>query len=318
MSPAESMLALTVGSVANEEASGSMAKKGEPSPFTRKGPGFSGYYKPDLAAHGGNCGSNWSRHSFLEAVGFCHQSDSIAYSRGTSFSTPIISRLAAKIFEIIPTASACLVKAMLIHFSSKAQSTNFSSEDLDKLIGNGNPLPDMLANSSKHMQTYLYQGEVDYRDIIEVPFHVPAALVNRAVDKKLRIRVTISFYPETSRVLKSGYCKSHIRTKIIKRNAQGEEKDVPFSSATVIDSDRYSTVIKMEKEFSREISSGDWKVLVAHESRWNLKNPKTKFAIVITVEDPKNDPIIDIYQAIRNEVPNRYKQELKINERIRI
>ncbi|MEQ1788801.1 MAG: hypothetical protein ABL857_00005, partial [Rickettsiales bacterium] len=81
----------------------------------------------------------------------------------------------------------------------------------------------------------------------------------------------------------------------------------------------YSTVIKMEKSFSREVSSGEWKVLVAHESRWTLKNSKTKFAVVISIEDPANDPNIDIIKSIRSEAPaNKFKNELKVRERIRI
>ncbi|MGO2390325.1 hypothetical protein [Pseudoalteromonas sp.] len=93
---------------------------------------------------------------------------------------------------------------------------------------------------------------------------------------------------------------------------------MPFSSSAVLESDRYSTVIKMEKVFSQGISAGDWKVLIAHESRWTLKNPNTKYAVVITIEDPKSDPSIDIHAAIRSESPNRYQSELGVRERIKI
>lgn len=317
MSPGEAMLGLTVGSIALEEAAGSMAKKEEPSPFTRRGPGFSGYYKPDLVAHGGNCGNNWTQHDFLNVTGFSDNGDHLSYARGTSFSAPIVTRLAAKIFEIVPSASACLVKAMLIHFCQKIASENFEEEALDKLYGHGFPITDLITASTQNMQSFLYQGEMDYRDMVEIPFYVPSVLINRSVRDKVKVKVTISFYPETSAVLKSGYCKSHIRTKIIKLDQDGEPKDVAFSASNVLNEDRYSTVIKMEKIFSRAISSGEWKILVAHESRWTLRNPNTKFAVVVTVEDPKNDPDIDIYAAIRQEEPVKYRTELGIQERIR-
>lgn len=321
-SPGEAMLGLTIGSIAIEEAAGSMAKKKEPSPFTRRGPGFSGHYKPDLVAHGGNCGNNWSSHDFLHVAGFSDNENCISYNRGTSFSTPIITRLAAKIFELIPSASACLVKAILIHCSEKELSVNFKEDDLEKLLGNGWPLIDMLTNSTKNSQTFFYQGEVDYRDMMEIPFYVPKSLVERKSKKgqakeNVTIKATISFYPETNSTLKSAYCKSHIRTKIIKLDKNKKEKDVSFSTSNCIDSDRYSTVVKMQKSFSREISDGEWKIFVAHESRWRLKNPKTKFAVVITVEDPKKDPEIDIFTSIRSECPNKYQNTLKINNRIR-
>lgn len=318
MSPGEAMLALTVGSIALEEAGGSMAKKEEPSPFTRRGPGFSGYQKPDLVAHGGNCGSAWSNHNFLNVAGFSDEGEYISYARGTSFSTPIVTRLAAKFFELMPSASACLVKAMLIHFCKKPPNQRIDEELIYKLHGHGLPDADSIASSSKNMQSFLYQGVMDYREMIEIPFYVPSVLINRKIQKKVKVTVTITFYPETSSVLKKGYCKSHIRTKICKLNKSGEYQDVSFSGASVLNEDRYSTVIKMEQSFSSGISSGEWKILIAHESRWTLKNPLTNFAAVITVEDPKNDPDIDIYTAIRNEIPNKYKTELRITERIKI
>jgi hypothetical protein len=318
MSPGESMLGLTVGSIALEEAAGSMAKKSEPSPFTRRGPGFSGHFKPDLVAHGGNCGRNWSQHDFLNVIGFSDLGNFLSYARGTSYSTPLITRLAAKLFELFPSSSACLTKAMLIHFAQEIPSENFNSDSLIQLQGHGQPVVPMLTNSTKNIQSYLYQGYMDYRDMIEIPFYVPSVLINRKVKDKVKIKVTISFYPETSAVLKSGYCKSHIRTKIIKLNKSAVEKDVPFSNSTALESERYSTVIKMAKVFSREISAGNWKILIAHESRWTLRNPKTQYAVVITVEDPQNDQSIDIHNAIRQEVPNSYLTELGIQERIQI
>ena len=318
MSPGESMLGLTVGSIALEHNTGSMAQLSEPSPFTRRGPGFSGYHKPDLVTHGGNCGNNWAQHDFLNVVGLSDQGDFLSYGRGTSFSTPLVSRLAAKLFENIEGASACLVKAMLIHFTQGSESENFHQEQLTKLQGHGQPLASMLTNSTPNIQSYLYQGDMDFRDMVEIPFFVPSVLTNRKGNNKVNVRVTISFYPETSAVLKSGYCKSHIRTKIIKLNKNGESADVPFSNSSVLNSERYSTVIKMEKVFSQGISAGDWKILIAHESRWTLRNPNTKYAVVVTIEDPKNDPDIDIHAAIRNEAPNRYQSELGVQERIKI
>jgi hypothetical protein len=318
MSPGEAMLALTVGSIALEHAAGSMAQFAEPSPFTRRGPGFAGYHKPDLVAHGGNCGNNWSQHDFLNVVGLSDTGDFLSYARGTSYSAPLISRLAAKLFEGIQGASACLIKAMLIHFTQEPQSDSFLEEQLKNLNGHGQPLVSMLKNSTKNIQSYLYQGNMDFREMVEIPFFVPSVLTNRKGNNKVNVKVTISFYPETSAVLKSGYCKSHIRTKIKKLNGAGNSADVAFSNSAVLESDRYSTVIKMEKTFSQGISPGDWKILIAHESRWTLKNPNTKYAVVITIEDPRDDSNIDIHAAIRNEAPNRYQSELGVQERIKI
>jgi len=318
LSPSESMLGITVGSVAKEHASGSIAKENEPSPFTRRGPGFSGHRKPDLAAHGGNQGTGFTDLDYLMSTGMDEFGTSLAHGNGTSFSAPIITRLAAKLFERIPDASAPLIKAMLVHFSDLKDSPNFSQDELVRFLGNGLPISPQLTNSHKHSQTYLYQGEMDYRDMIEVPFYVPKGLVGRKGNNVLKVRATISYFPESSKVLKKGYCKSHIRTKIIKIDTSGAEKDVSFSDSKMFESGRYSTVIKMAHSFSSRVSAGDWKILVAHESRWTLKNPKTKFAVVITIEDPKREDSVDIYQMIRTEVSNKYQAEVQIREQIRV
>lgn len=218
---------------------------------------------------------------------------------------------------MIPDASACLVKAMLLHFCKAPSIGRVSSELFPLLHGHGFPEIEKIANSYKNTQSYLYQGEMDFRDMIEIPFYVPKVLVNRSGKNKVKVRVTIAFYPETSSALKKGYCKSHIRTKIVKKDEKNTFKDVPFSGSSLLQEDRYSTVFKMEKCFSSKINSGKWKVLIAHESRWTLKNPQTRFAVVISVEDPKNDPEIDIYAAIRSEIPNKYQNELVVRGRIR-
>jgi len=318
LSPSESMLGITVGSTARETISGSMADLNEPSPFTRKGPGFNNFRKPDIATHGGNLGNNFSPVNFLMSVGINKTGNAIAYGNGTSFAAPIITRLAAKLFESVSNATAPLVKAMLLHFSEVIESSNFTEETLKNLVGNGIPIPEKITNSHKHSQTFLYQGEMDYRDMIEVPFYVPKGLVSRKGNQVVRVRATIVFAPETSKVLRTGYCKSHIRTKIIKLDKNGVEKGESFSKSKEFDSGRYSTVIKMSQKFSNQVTGGEWKILVAHESRWTLKNPKTKFAVVVTVEDPKLDESIDIYNLIRSEVSNKYKAEVNIREKIRI
>jgi hypothetical protein len=251
MPPGEAMLALTVGSYALYDAAGSMDKKEDPSPFTRRGPGFANYYKPDLIAHGGNCGASWSEHAFLNVAGFSSHSEAICYGRGTSYAAPIVTRLAAKIFEIFPEAYACLVKALLIHFSRPMKGGTVTDESLlDLLSGHGAPAPELMMSSTKNRQSYIYQGELDFRDMVEVPFFVPSVLINRQIKEKVTVYVTICFYPETSASLKTGYCKSHIRTKLVKLNTAGDFVDIPFSKSSTMEENRYSTVIKLKRHFA--------------------------------------------------------------------
>ena len=127
--PGEAMLAITVGSFAGRDNNGSIVKKDAPSPFTRRGPGFSQYKKPDLIAHGGNYGLNWQQINDIAVAGIRHDQESLAYGNGTSYAAPVITRLAAHLFSTIPNATSELIKAMLIHFATYKNVHNIE-EDL--------------------------------------------------------------------------------------------------------------------------------------------------------------------------------------------
>jgi subtilisin family serine protease len=169
--PGEAMLALTVGSVADKENEGSMAKSSAPSPFTRKGPGFNTYRKPDLVAQGGNFANNWREFNELSVAGIGCGGDHISYGNGTSFAAPLISRLAAKAFEYIENATPELVRALLIYSANLTKSELFDSEMTQKLMGNGLPDTTRLLTSDRWNQNYILQGVIGYRKIMKIPFY---------------------------------------------------------------------------------------------------------------------------------------------------
>lgn len=316
--PAEANLALTVGSLSNRENGGSLAKKGFPSPFTRRGPGFGGYRKPDLIAHGGNFAANWNHMDDLSVAGIHCTQEKVSYSNGTSHAAPLVTRLAAHLFSNIPNSSSALIRAMIIHFTDPISMEGYETEHAVNLSGNGVPNSEKILNSSQWEQSYLYQGEVDYRMIHKIPFYVPEGLTNRKGRSIFGIRITVAFNSETSRTLKSGYCKTHLRVNLHKKDSKGNLVQVANGTSIINVNDMYSTVIRKDIPFSRGVSHGDWEVSIEQITRWNLKNEKTKFGIVITLIDLKKDKAVDIHSMIQTEVPNRYKSELKIPQNIRL
>lgn len=316
--PAESNLAITVGSLSQRANGGSMAQLGLPSPFTRKGPGFSGYRKPDLIAHGGNFAAGWRSMDDLSVAGISKDGRHLAYGNGTSFSAPIVSRLAAHLFAAVPGASSSLVRAMLIHFASLPKNNGFDEELFLNLTGNGFPQIENLLSSNQWQQSFLYQGEVDYRKIHTIPFYVPEGLVKRKGRGVLGVRVTIAFNSETDRTLKSGYCKTHLRTNVWKIDKAGKLVGVGCGDGPLNVNDMYSTVIRRDHKFMSGVQHGDWAITLEQITRWNLKDTKTKFGMVLTIIDPKEEANIDIATLIQNEVPNRYKESLKFPTNIRL
>ncbi len=316
LSPAEAMLAITVGSYAARDNSGSMVSKGFPSPFTRRGPGIGKYRKPDLVANGGNYGVGWREQDDLSVAGLASTS-AVAYGCGTSFAAPVVASLAAQIMDAVPNATAELVRAMLVHFADLMPEAE-SSEIFSNLVGNGRLNPAPILRSTPWEQTYAFMGSLGYRKILRIPFFVPRGLTSRTIRDRLRVRCTIAFAPETNRTLRSGYCKSHLRCKLIKLTPGNAEKEVTDQgdSPSAI-KDRYSSIVRLEKTFSSNVESGDWQLLVEQESRWRLKDPNTPISVLITVEDPHRASGIDIYSMIRTEARGRYMAELTVRQQLR-
>ena len=112
--PAESLRALSVGSLAHLPA---LVQPDEPSPFSRRGPGAAKTPKPDLTHRGGNCSNTGV---FAGAgVRSLLPGGRLGESVGTSFSTPLVSALAANVWQALEqrgiAANPEIVKTLLIH-----------------------------------------------------------------------------------------------------------------------------------------------------------------------------------------------------------
>ena len=134
----------------------------------------------------------------------------------------------------------------------------------------------------------------------------------------LRIKVTVAFSPETDRTLKSGYCKSYLRTKLLKKNSNEELVVVPNSKSVDTITDPYATIIRRDNYFSKGLSYGDWELVIEQISRWTLKNPNTRYGVAITISDPRKETGIDIAAMLQNEVPNRYSTQINVQSHIKL
>ncbi len=314
--PGEAVLALTVGSIAQRANAGSLAPQGAPSPFTRRGPGFAAFRKPDLVAHGGNYGQNWQATDDLATAGIGSHGDHLSLGCGTSYAAPLITRLAAQLFDSVPDATPELVRALMVHFAAFPSDVTVSN--LDDLVGNGQPDGPRLLQSTQWSQTFVHTSDLPHREIRYIDFYVPKALCSRSGKNRVTIRATVACTPETDRTLKAGYCKSNVRCKLVKRDAKGQLKEVQKNDGDTVLRNRYAGLVRLEKTFSSHLTGGYWRLLMEHESRWTLKDKSLPVAAVLTVEDPRNDPQIDILAAIRTEVPNQYRTTLATPVALRV
>jgi hypothetical protein len=135
LDPATALNALTVGSLArwdatfnaqryrDDPAEQPIARRDQPSPFTRSGPSVGGAIKPELVAYGGNYAVNAravNRPIVRQGLGELSTCKDFAAGRllaeesGTSFAAPHVAHLAARILIEHPQTDNNMLRALLI------------------------------------------------------------------------------------------------------------------------------------------------------------------------------------------------------------
>lgn len=192
--PAEALRALTVGSVAHKPA---LVQPSEPSPFSRRGPGAARTPKPDVSHNGGNCSDVGV---FLGAgVRSVLPGGKIGESVGTSFSTPLVSTLAANVWQTLDKrglqSSPERVKGLLIHAAALGSPTRKAEERNYYGFGVPDSVIDVLFCSPDTL-TLIFEVELFDGLIWErTPFPVPACLHPNGTHLRAEVFMTLVYSP---------------------------------------------------------------------------------------------------------------------------
>ncbi|MFN3651646.1 MAG: S8 family peptidase [Armatimonadota bacterium] len=231
--PATAALAVTVGSLAQYDVAairrGSqehdivrpVARRNEPSPFTRIGPGVNGAVKPEFVDYGGNVGfdgTGSSRrfiHDEIPDPGLAVMSLSsqplqklFGYGIGTSYAAPHLARLAARLWlrlrdDLGQEPHPNLVRAVL---ASSAEVPDEAKALLDphggdkairRVCGYGLPDEDLAFNSTDWRVTLVAQAaqRIDTITLYEIP--IPTEMIEARGRK--RVIVSLAFDPPVRR-----------------------------------------------------------------------------------------------------------------------
>lgn len=217
--PGQCLHALTVGSVAYGAYEGegwrSLAPgNGHPSAFSRSGLGIWNVIKPEVVEYGGDelvtkatppdvSTPSHARNCYPEMVRSTLYPPGPAYGRdgavGTSFAVPKVSRIAARLQEILPDESCLLYRALIVQsarwpeWAASAQAADM----LDVLRRIGYGIPDMAraTTNTEHRTTLISAGESHIKagecHIYQVP--IPALMRGPADEFDIRIEVTLSY-----------------------------------------------------------------------------------------------------------------------------
>jgi hypothetical protein len=279
LDPAQSALALTVGSIAasvtlaGPNAAGDMAIAEEnfPSPFTRVGPGVNGEIKPDLVERGGNyvlTGNGGINTNVGTDVVMASKdvSPALSHHSGTSFSTPRVAHALAMIsidlksIGVIPTAS--LLKALVINSAAypspqilQSFNTNLkpkNQEDWMNIYGHGIPDYRRSVQADLYSSLLYFQGTIKPDKVAFLSVPIPKQLAYAEKGRK-RLTVTLCFAPDVQRWGLERYFGSTMKWRMFR----GDINQDAVISAMSVDDDNdkeYRKPLDQELDFNPGIN----------------------------------------------------------------
>ncbi|CAG7653169.1 hypothetical protein PAESOLCIP111_06716 [Paenibacillus solanacearum] len=213
---ADSVRALTVGSIAHSEFPTDIARKNHLSPFSRIGPGPASIIKPDLVHYGGNAGFHNNNPSY-NGVSSILSDGRKAVKVGTSFSTPRISSIAADLnHKMKEDFDPILLKCLILHSCKYPIEVTASINDKLNELGFGVPKAanEILFNDPYEitliLRDTLHKG--DFIEILDFPF--PQSLVDQSGHYNGQIFVTMVNHPILENGQASEYCQSNLEVKL--------------------------------------------------------------------------------------------------------
>ncbi|WP_372165319.1 S8 family peptidase [Xanthomonas euvesicatoria] len=190
--PGESIRALTVGAVVPFDCT---VPVGSPAPYSRRGPGPAFSVKPEVVHYGGGVDASWNISGGVRSV---LPGDVYAEGVGTSFSTPIVSAIAANTWATLEASgligNPSLVKALTLH--AAALNSGVRSVEERHYFGHGIPLGSVSALFCRP-DTFTLLFEANLRqgvDWAKDEYPIPDCL--KTADGKFRGEVIITMcYP---------------------------------------------------------------------------------------------------------------------------
>jgi hypothetical protein len=244
LDPAPGLNVLTVGSLARHEvprmgrnfpddpAYQAIARRDQPSPFTRSGPGPNGAIKPEVVEYGGNqyvelrTGRTTPRG--LAELGELSLSREFAGGRlfsidsGTSFAAPKVAHLAGRLLAPYPDASPDLLRALIVAHSHHPEAAldllEHNEEAIYRLLGYGLPNAEAAILSSERKVTLIRGDRLgeNQHHFYEIP--LPDDFLRQPARRPRRITVALAHTPRVRRT-RLEYRASRFQFKVVRRRS---------------------------------------------------------------------------------------------------
>lgn len=304
-SPSESMLNIAVGAIVSKTHKGSLSQAGELAPFSRIGPGFCGFRKPDLVAYSGTIFSNgcvpFDDYSvmFMNDGNWCSEA-------GTSFTAPIVAGDFAEIMSNLDQDNALLAETLLYHGSeqcwSKVKMTKDEAGFIGHQFGRGLSSPNTSKFSNAHRVTFVRCGTMNKKFKQHIKFHVPQALADIVKKSKAKVIVTCITQPPVDNTKGEEYLGAYVSASLHKIDTKGK-----LSTKNPKNADcrkKWDVCYHFEEEFTH-FSAGDWEIWLQLYTRWDVTDTEEiPYGLAVTVEDLTKSK--DIYNEILLETKGRF------------
>ncbi|MHB0912946.1 MAG: S8 family peptidase [Armatimonadota bacterium] len=308
--PADSMLGVTVGAVVACEHQGSISGKNYIAPYSRMGPGFAGFRKPDVSAYGatvlleGNDGTvPEDDHSLL-----LHPGGTFVYDAGTSFTAPVVAGDLAEVTAITPYSDILLAKALLLHGTlpvwDEDQVADEDAEYIANLYGRGVTDPDLSMYSSPSRVTFLRTGDLNRLTKERVKFYMPTVLAAAPGRNVAKVTVTCVSRPPIDRTKGTEYLGAFVSASLHKVSGNGTGQ--PCANPPIKEGRRkWDTCFHFSRMFTT-FEAGDWQIWLELRTRWEIENDiQVPYALAVTIEDLTRS--LDIYSQIELETQGRFR-----------
>lgn len=313
ISPADSVRAITVGSLALFDSESAIVKANEPSPFSRRGPGANYIVKPDVVDYGGNLSTSLC----IDGIGMrgLDNDGRVIEGIGTSYSNPRVAQKFASIYDEMVEKDLLLAKAMLIH-SARMNSRELIEQNQDniKYYGFGMSsvnVQDILQCSDDEITLVFRQKVMQGSHLEMFDFPYPGSLI-RGGKCFGEIGMTLAYNPILDERYGKEYCRTNIDVSfgIYKNAPNGKLKyigcvplestwDEKFEKVRVENGFKWSPIKSYYRNISdKGIQAGDgWKIRIDMNPRNGLSVPSQDFVLIVTIKDSSGH---DIYSEVVN------------------
>jgi len=316
--PADAMLGITVGAVVGCNHASSMSKQNEIAPYSRRGPGFSGFYKPDLVAYGATQFKNGI--TGQDEYALCMSRTGYCNLPGTSFTAPTVAGDLAQVMSVIPNDDVNLAQALLYNGAIPLyDKTSVSQEEMDlagNMFGRGLSAPHNSMYSSENRVTFVNTGTMNRLTKKRIKYHIPSVIAEMKVKrgtKKVRVTVTCIARPPVDRTKGTEYSAAYISASIHRLNSNGT--NVVDNPSVSDNRTKWDTCYHFSNDFS-SFDSGSWEIWLELFTRWGIADDdEIPYALVITVDDLTESG--NLYSETVRETGGRYTPMQKTRVTVR-